>query len=350
MALAVLPALFTCLCYTPTGILSAYDGSPRHPHCPHVSRRSAWSFGSDRHPCGRSAIGCAAAVRRTYRGFTWPRPFGRPGRSFRLLPFQSSLILAFAMIGFARGSRRPSFNPFGRSVRAQLPPAPAVSGVARWGGVPSRSRCPSRRPRPALRRGPWGVARAVRSRAPGVPVAWAGPCVALGGVPSGGPWSAPGLAALGRPVASVGVVSRGVRPAGARAVLRRGVPRTTTPRRGWSLVRPSGARGVRRGPWRPRWGVVGRPSRPRWGVVVAWRPWPFPGGPWAPPWGRPVAVGRGALRPVSPAVAAGGGPGVKASRVPRGGVAWRPLSMNYSAPGVVSRPLGPVGASHPRTA
>lgn len=350
MALAVLPALFTCLCYPPTGILSAHDGLPRHPHCPHVSRRSAWSFGNDCHPCGRSAIGCAAAVRRTYRGFTWPRPFGRPGRSFRSLSFQSSLILAFTMIGFARGSRRPSFNPFGRPVRARLPPATAVSGVARWGWCPvplpvSVPPSPARLAARPLGRGPRGPLP--RSRCPG---GVGGALRGLGGRPVRGPVVRSRPCGLGRPVASVGVVSRGVRPAGARAVLRRGVPRTTTPRRGWSLVRPSGARGVRRGPWRPRWGVVGRPSRPRWGVVVAWRPWPFPGGPWAPPWGRPVAVGRGALRPVSPAVAAGGGPGVKASRVPRGGVAWRPLSMNYSAPGVVSRPLGPVGASHPRTA
>lgn len=190
------------------------------------------------------------------------------------------------MIGFARGSRRPSFNPFGRSVRAQLPPAPAVSGVARWGGVPSRSRrgVP---PSPA-RLAAWPLGAWPARSAPALPVSrWRGRGLAW-------PWGAsrpgargplPALRPWGRPVVSVGVVSRGVRPAGARAVLRRGVPRTTTPRRGWSLVRPSGARGVRRGPCRPRWGVVGRPSRPRWGVVVAWRPWPFRGGPAASPVG-----------------------------------------------------------------
>lgn len=289
MALAVLPALFTCLCYPPTGILSAHDGLPRHPHCPHASRRSVRSFGSNGHPCGRSAIGCAASVRHTYRGFTWARPFGRPSRSFRLLSFPLSLILAFTMIGFARGSRRPSFNPFGRSVRAQLPPAPAVSGVARWGGVPSRSRrgVP---PSPA-RLAAWPLGAWPARSAPALPVSrWRGRGLAW-------PWGASRPGARGplpalRPRASRGVRGRGVpwRPS------RRGPRRLAA----WRPAHRHPAPGVSlgapvRGPWRPPWPLappLGRcgPSVPpplgRGGGVasVAFPRWPV---------GAPVGASRG---------------------------------------------------------
>lgn len=325
MALAVLPALFTCLCYIPTGILSAYDGSPRHPHCPHVSRRSAWSFGNDCHPCGRSAIGCAAAVRRTYRGFTWPRPFGRPGPFIPVVVLSVVPYTSFHDDRFRKGippSIVQPVRPFGPGT-APASPRRFWRGLLGW--------CPSR-----------------------VPVSVPPSPARLAAWPLGA--SRPGAVVRSRPCglgASRGVRGRGVpwRPSrrGARR-LAAWRPAHHHPRRGgyWcARPGPVASRRARPAPVGALWAVRPGPVGPWW---WRWRPWPFHGGPWAPPWGRPVAVGRGALRPVSPAVAAGGGPGVKASRVPRGGVAWRPLSMSYSAPGVVSRPLGPVGVSHPRTA
>lgn len=157
-------------------------------------------------------------------------------------------------------------------------------------------------------------------------------------------------------------------------------------------LRPRASRGVRgRGvPWRP--------SRRGPRRLAAWRPahhHPAPGvvlgapvrGPWRPPWplapplGRcgpsvPPPLGRGGgvasvafpRWPVGAPVGASRGRGARglASGVPgRRGGGWsrcqgvpRPpwgrgvasVVNELSAPGVVSRPLGPVGASHPRTA
>lgn len=328
MASAFLPALFTCLSSHPYRHTFSTRRVAPPLHCPHVSRRSVGSFGNNGHPCGWSAIGYAATVRHTYRGFTWARPFGRPSRSFRLLSFPLSLILASAVKGFARGPAvHRSTRSAVRSGHGSRQPPPFVAWPWGWSvPVPRGRRGPPvavPRPRGPWALGAWPASRVPRPvpRCPGV-VAWA---LGLGpwGRPAGRPWSVPGLAAVGRPVVSVGVVSRGVRPAG-------GVPpRTTTPRRGWSLVRPSGARGVPPGPSRPRWGGVGRPSRPRWAVVVAVASVAFPRWPGGVPrGGRPVAVGRGPLRPGVPGRHGGGWSRCKASRVPRGGVAWRPLSVN----------------------
>lgn len=317
MALAVLPALFTCLCYIPTGILSAYDGSPRHPHCPHVSRRSAGSFGNNGHPRGRSAIGHAAALRHAYRGFTWPRPFGRPG------PFIPVVVLSVVPYTNFRDDRfrkgiQPSIvqpvRPFGPGT-APASPRRFRRGLRGWCPVPVPVSVP---PSPArLAAWPLGAWPASRVPSPGVPGWWRGPWAL--GASRRASVVRPGPCGLG---ASRGVRGRGVPWRPSRRVSRR-----------LAAWRPAHHHPRRGGYWCARPGPVASAVARGAPVGALWAVRPAPVGAW---WWRGV---RG-LSPV-------------ARGRPRGGVPWPwgvgpcarcPRPSRRGVVPVSRRPASPVGA------